>query len=319
MDAPDWLADVQLVTFDCFGTLVDWRAGMAAVEIESDDDFQRFLDACREQERADRPGPWANSVKEALKRLRPSLRPAVIGLFADDLGRLPTFRDAPGAVAAIQTMTRVGVLANSDANHQLDVTSNLRLAWDVVITSAEIRASKPSERAWDAAVRMGVARTAVPRDAWLHVSAFGKLDLEPARGRGLRTCHVRRRAADDRAQADLVVDDLDALATLLAEAKKGPVVLETEVLVEDPARRATVRAWWVQTQLPEMRNVAGVREARLFEHEDGRLVEHLVFGGERELAHYNELFAAEHRATFREACGRDLERSSRKASLRGRA
>ena len=89
-----------------------------------------------------------------------------------------------------------GVLANSDANHQLDVTSNLRLAWDVVITSAEIRASKPSERAWDAAVRMGVARTAVPRDAWLHVSAFGKLDLEPARGRGLRTCHVRRRAAD---------------------------------------------------------------------------------------------------------------------------
>ena len=109
------------------------------------------------------------------------------------------------------------------------------------------------------------------------------------------------------------------MAALLAEAKRGPVVLETEVMVEDAERRAKVRTWWVQTQLPQMRGVAGVREARLLEHEDGRLVEHLVFGGERELAHYNELFAAEHRATFREACGRDLERTSRKASLRGRA
>lgn len=316
--APEWLADIGLVTFGCFGTLIDWRNHMAPVEIETDSDFDRFLAACREREAQERHQPWATVVKQALAELRPALRPAVIGLFADDLGRVPAFRDAPGALGAIQSMARIGVLANSDANHQLDVMSTLRIAWDLVITSAETRAYKPSPRAWDAIVRMAVARAAVPRDAWLHVSAFDAVDLEPARARDLRTVHVRRPGGDSRSHADLTIDSLDQLATLLAEAKAGPVVLESEVGIAEDERRAEVRRWLAAHHLPTVRTVPGVRGARLLEYDDGRLVEQLVFGGAREVEAYEEGFAAEHRAAFREACGRDLERVTRRALLRGR-
>jgi 2-haloacid dehalogenase len=318
MSAPDWLADIQLITFDCFGTLIDWRSHMAPVEIESDADFAAFVEHCREIEGGDRHMPYAAVVKTAIAKLRPALRPSVIGLFADDLGRLPAFRDAPGALGAMQSMARVGVLANSDPSHQLDVMSTLRVAWDVVITSAEVRAFKPSARAWDAIVRMAIARAAVPRDAWLHVSALDRVDLEPARARGLRTVHVRRPGGDTKAPADLTVDGLDELALLVAEAKGGPIVLEVVIAVEDPARRADVRRWLVSEHLPNVRTISGVRGARLLEHDDGHLVEQLVFGGLRELEAYEEGFAAEHRAAFREACGRDLERTSRRALLRGR-
>ncbi|MEY3013554.1 MAG: hypothetical protein RIT45_2289 [Pseudomonadota bacterium] len=316
--APVWLADIQLVTFDCFGTLIDLRGHMQPVEIESDEDFGRFLEGCQQQLRSDRHVAYAAVVKGAIAAMRPAMRPAVIGLFADDLGRLPAFRDAPGALGAIQSMARIGVLANSDANHQLDVMSTLRIAWDLVITSAEVRAYKPTERAWDAIVRMAIARAAVPRDAWLHVSAFDQIDLEPARARGLRTVHVRRLGGDGRARADLEVQNLDELAHLLAEAKGGPIVLETEVHIEDAERRGLVRKWWVGEHLPTVRATGGVRSARVLEHEDGRLVEQLVFGGKREIDAYEESYAAEHRAAFREYCGRDLERSSRRALLRGR-
>ncbi len=318
MSAPDWLTDVQLITFDCFGTLIDWRNHMAPVGIETDADFAGFLENCRELEGAERHQPYAAVVKAALAKLQPSLRPAVTGLFADDLGRLPAFRDAPGALGAMQAMARVGVIANCDANHQLDVMSTLRVAWDVVITSAEVRAYKPSNRAWDAIVRMGIARAAVPRDAWLHVSTFDRNDLEPARARGLRTVHVRRPGGDERAHSDLSVDGLDELARLIAEAKGGPLILEITVQVEEPERREQVRRWLATQHLPTVRAISGVRGARLLEYDDGHLVEQLIFGGLRELDSYEESFAAEHRAAFREACGRDLERTSRRALLRGR-
>ncbi len=313
---PAWLADIQLITFDCFGTLIDWRAGAGAVELDDDAEFARFLDACRGLERADKPGPWAACVKEAIRGLRPALRPAVIGLFADDLGRQPAFADVAPALPALQALTRVGVLANSDPSHQIEVATGLRFAFDLVVTSADLRACKPLDRAWDAAVRMAVARSALPRDAWLHISAFGKLDLEPARARGVRTCHLRRRGGDDRAAADLSVGGLAELVELLSKAKRGPIVIESEVCVADAAAREGVRRYLTERHLPALRAVPGVRAARLYEYDDGRLVDQVVFGGELELAAYEEAFAAEQRVAFATACGRELVRTSRRALLR---
>lgn len=315
-EPPKWLADIQLITFDCFGTLIDWRAGAGAVELDDDAEFARFLEACRGLERADKPGPWAACVKEAVRGMRPALRPAVIGLFADDLGRQPPFADVAPALPALQALTRVGVLANSDPSHQIEVGTGLRFAFDLVVTSADLRACKPLDRAWDAAVRMAVARSALPRDAWLHVSAFAKVDLEPARARGLRTCHLRRRCGDDRAAADLTVNGLGELVELLGKAKRGPILVETEVRVEDAEARERVRRYLTEQHLPALRAVPGVRSARLYEYDDGRLVDQVVFGGEQELAAYEEAFAAEQRFAFAAACGRELTRSSRRALLR---
>ncbi len=319
MDAPAWLADIELVTFDCFGTLLDWRRGLATVELESDADYEAFTDACAELQGRERHVTYKQVLKDAIRTLKPDLRMAVVGLFADDLGRVPTFPDAPGAVASLKDMVQVGVLSNCDANHQLDVISTLRVAWDVCITSQEIRAYKPSDRAWDAIVRMGVARTAATRDGWLHVSAFDKKDLVPARGRGLRTCHVKRAGGDVKATADMTIDSLDQLVEMMMLAKQGPVVFEVRNSAEDPDTREEVRDWLVGEMMPTMREVGGLRDARLVELDDGTLVERYTFGGKRDVEDYQEAFSAEHRAKIREAFGDRVTRTHTQYRLRGRA
>ncbi|MCO4761634.1 MAG: hypothetical protein KC502_09035 [Myxococcales bacterium] len=319
MEVPSWLGDIELVTFDCFGTLLDWRRGLASVEIEEDRDFAEFVDACAKIQGQERHVPYTKVLKDTIRALRPKLRPAVIGLFADDLGRVPAFPDSAGAVGSLKDMVQVGVLSNCDANHQLDVISSLRVAWDVCITSQEIRNYKPSDRAWDAIVRMGVARTAATRDSWLHVSAFDKMDLIPARGRGLRTCHLLRQGGDEKATADLVIESLDELVEMMMEAKQGPLLFEVRNEAADEATREELRGWLVGEMMPSMREAGGMRDARLVELDDGALIERYTFGGKSDVATYEETFAAGHRAMVRERFDNRVTRTTAQARVRGHA
>ena len=315
---PDWLKDIALVTFDCFGTLIDWRAGMRTVEIESDADFREFERGCLKQQESERHVPYARLLKDVIAEMRPNLRRAVVGLFADDFGRMPAFPDAARALSTLQQMVKVGVLSNCDANHQLDVMSTLRTAWDVCITSQDIRAYKPTDRAWDTIVRMGVARTAVAPEGWLHVSAFGTYDLQPARARRLRTCHVTRPGGEERSVADISVSDLDELAAVLAEAKQGPLMLEIRNTIDDSTARDRLAKWLATEQLGKVRAIAGVTDAQLVA--DGEaLVERYTFGGKGELEAYREAFQAEHQGDLRGEFGGAVQREESVLQVRGRA
>jgi len=258
-------------------------------------------------------------LKQTIRKVRPDLRPAVIGLFADDFGRLPAFSDSASALASLKDMVKVGVLSNCDANHQLDVISTLRVAWDVCITSQELRAYKPTDRAWDAILRMGVARTAVTRGHWLHVSAFQHYDLGPARARGLRTCLLRRPGGDEKAPCDLVVEGLEELAALTAAAKHGPILLEVTNKAADEETRDRLRRWLVDSRMALMRDVPGVRDARVVESDEGELSERYIFGGLHEYEAYVEAFEAEHRSAVKSRFADKVEREVRTSTIRGRA
>jgi len=316
---PSWLQDIQLITFDCFGTLLDWRSALEKVEIRSRADFEAFEKEANKLQEAESWTRYTDVVKTAIGKVKPQIRPAIVGLFADDFGRIAAFPDSARAIATLRDAVKVGVLANCDASHQLDVISTLRVPWDVCITSQEVRAYKPSDRAWDAMLRIGVARSAATRDAWMHVSAAERSDLIPARARGLRTCFVKRAGGDDKAGAvDLTVTGLDELTGLVLAAKRGPLLYEVESASSNDETRAKLRSWLVETQLPAVRAIPGVRSAQLAEREDGLLVEQYVFGGRHEYDNYLASYAAEHRAAARDAFGREVERTARLSSIRGR-
>lgn len=318
MSTPDWLSHVQFVTFDCFGTLLDWRSAMERVELRSREDFDKLEVEVRKLQEQDQYLRYTEVLKTAIGRVRPQLRPAIIGLFADDFGRVAPFADSLRGLQLMRDVVKVGIVANCDAQHALDASATLRMAWDVCLTAQELRAYKPTDRAWDAVLRMGVARSAATRDNWLHVSTSAHADLMPARARGLRTCLLRRPGGDERATVDLTVDGLDELARLLAAAKAGPVVLEFDSAT-DNGTRDRLRAWLLAERLPQMRAVPGVRSVTLVERDDGTLVEHYVFGGKPDLDGYLEAFAPEHRAAVRDEFGSAVQRTMRLAQVRGRA
>jgi len=316
---PPWLADIQLITFDCFGTLLNWRAALEQVEIRSREEFDQFERESLRLQEADNWVRYTEVLKTAIAKTKPHLRPAIIGLFADDFGRMAAFPDSARALAVLRDAVKVGVLSNCDANHQLDVISTLRVPWDICITSQEIRAYKPSDRAWDAMVRIGIARSAATRDAWLHVSAFARYDLTPAKARGLRTCHVQRPGGDERPTADLAVSSLDELVGQVLAAKQGPLLYEVESTCADADVAERLRTWLQAEQLPALRRIPGVRGAQLVQRDDGVLVEQYVFGGRHEYQNYVASYAAEHRAAVRDVFERSVERQVRVSVVRARA
>ncbi len=315
---PAWLADIQLVTFDVFGTLLDMQAALDKVEIRTRQEIQEFEESVREQTDRESWVRYSEVLKTAINKVKPHLRPALVGVFADDFGRSAPFSDSARALHGLREVVKVGLVGNCDAQHQVDVVTALRVVPDVSITSQEIRAYKPNDRAWDAIVRMGVMRAAVTRDNWLHVSHAPRSDLVPARAKGIKTCMVRRPGADDRANVDLSVGSLDELVRLLVDAKQGPLVYEIENRHPDAAQRERLAQWLLESMLPAVRACTGCRSAALVQHDDGTLLEQYVFGGKVEYDSYSEAFAAEHRANLRDEFGRVVDRTTRVSRVRGR-
>lgn len=314
---PAWLQDIQFITFDCFGTLFDLRTALEKVEIRTREDHEAFEREAAKLQDADSWVRYVDVLKGAIGKVRPQLRPAIIGLFADDFGRMAAFPDAVRSFGTLKDVVKVGVVTSGDASHQLDVIASLKVAPDVSITSQEIRAYKPADRAWDAIVRIGVARSAATRDSWLHVASSSRSDLVPARARGLKTCLVKRPHGEEKATVDLTVTSLDELVSLVLEAKQGPLVVEVESTCE-AGLQPRLKTWLLQQHLPAMRAVPGVRSSQLVERDDGALLELHVFGGRGEYENYVAGFAAEHRAALRDEFGRAVERTTRVGTLRGR-
>ena len=310
-----WLGAVQLVTFDGPGVLFDWRAGLARIGVTEGDEVAQLAARLSELAALEPFRRWSDLVRQALTETRRDLRPAAIGLFSAEIGRLPTWPDALPTLHSLRETVQIGLVANGDAQHQLDAAQTCQTRWDVCVSSEELRAHLHTERAWDAAVRAGVTRAAVTRDSWLHVSTSERT-LELAQARGLRTCLVQRPGTVGQVQGELKVADLHALTAQILDAKQGPLLVEVRVTAPQSLRPALLD-WLRDTLLPAMRRVPGVRAARLYAREDGSLLEHYTFGSRREVDDWQATFAAEQRAMVRDGFGADVQREVHVAVLRG--
>lgn len=313
----NWLDDIQLVTFDGPGVLFDWHAGLARLGVVEPADPTSLLARCNELGAVEPFRRWSDVVRQALADTHGELRPAAIGMFANDLGRLPPWPDALPSLSTLREVVQIGLVTNSDAQHQLDAAQACKTRWDVCVNSEELRAHLHAERAWDAIVRAGVTRAAVTRDAWLHVSASERT-LELAKARGLRTCAIRWPLTGHAAPGDMAVVDLHDLTRQFLDAKQGPLLVEVQIEAPE-ALRPRLADWLRDTLLPAMRKVPGVRTARLFAREDGSLLEQYGFGSRREVLDWQSLFAAEHRALVRDAFGAEVVRHVQIAVLKGAA
>lgn len=237
MDGPDargpfdaLLGGVDLVTFDCFGTLVDWTAGLADLGLGT----ERWAQFLHESELRQRPHrrdaafiPYRQLLEQVAAALAPDLSTEAHAAFARRFGELPLFPDVREAMALLSQCVAIGVVSNCDALHQLDVTRQLGVPWDVCVTAEELGAYKPTDPAWDGAVAL-VEAAGFSRDRWLHVSAWDDYDLVPAAMRGVATCWIGREGGVPPAlgACDLLFADLTTLAEAVASAKRGPILHE---------------------------------------------------------------------------------------------
>lgn len=188
------------LTFDCYGTLVDWEGGIAGafaaaaardgIELERD----AVLRVHAEVEPAIQAGPFRSYravleevARAAAQRLGWSLDPSEAGFLPESLPRWPPFPDTNTALERLHALgLQLGVLSNVDEDLLAGTLEHITVPFDLVVTAEQVRSYKPAAGHFEAARRaLGSAR-------WLHVAQSWFHDIAPAHALGIPTVWVNR-------------------------------------------------------------------------------------------------------------------------------
>lgn len=219
------------VSFDCFGTLVDWHAGYRhALEPYAGPRTAALVGAYNDSETAFTvAGQAFLSYKEVLRRtvLRAAAAVGVelgdedAGALARRWGELPVFADTGPALAALrQQGWKLAVLTNCDEDLFARTLEALPVRPDHVVTSERVRSYKPGLAHFETFAR----ETGAAPGRWVHVAEGWASDIAPARGLGVARVWVNRnRSNNDASAATRVLPDLQGLTQVVTDAAGSTV------------------------------------------------------------------------------------------------
>jgi 2-haloacid dehalogenase len=221
----------EVLTFDCYGTLINWETGilsalrpvLSAHKKEIDDatllklygDFEQ-----RSEQGAFRP--YREVLKSVVRQFGDELQFTPTAKEARSLSdSLPSWRPWPDTVAALRqlkTRFRLAILSNVDDDLFAHTGPQLEVDFDEVITAQQAQAYKPSLKIFE----LALSRINAPAHRVLHVGQSIYHDVIPAQSLGLTAVWVNRRSArpgvgaikSAEAEPDLTVSTLADLATL---------------------------------------------------------------------------------------------------------
>ena len=197
----DW-PNVQVLTFDCYGTLIDWETGitqslggiLAAHGLTPA--AEQLLEAYAIAEAKTEAGAYL-PYREVLRRsarfvcARFGVRPrqAEVEAFAGSVANWPAFPDSRAALFRLATRFRLGVITNCDDDLFAASSARLGNPFTWVVTAQQARSYKPSLHNFEVAFEV----IGVPREGIVHVAQSLYHDHAPAAKLGLRSVWVNRR------------------------------------------------------------------------------------------------------------------------------
>jgi len=221
---PEALAGVEAMTFDCYGTLVDWEGGakgtlralLALKAVRADEEV--FF-AAWEQAQRRRIGAYApyrqiaaDAFTEAAQAQQLPLAPDEAHTFADSIGSWRPFPDTVAALKILKQHLRLGIISNIDDDILGETVKRLGVDFDLLQTAQQAGAYKPSPAPFQQALQ----RLQLPAGRVAH-AAFGfEYDIATAAALCFRTVVVTRGRADfpSAPAPDVIVADLRELAAL---------------------------------------------------------------------------------------------------------
>ena len=225
-------AGFKVLTFDCYGTLIDWESGLLAalrpILQKHGKQLSRAetLKVYAELEAAAEAGPF--------RPYRQVLRSVVLG-FGQRLGFEPSldevqslpeslrdwlpFPDTVEALQRLKSRYKLVILSNVDDDLFAYSAKRMEIRFDQVITAQQCRSYKPSLNNF----RTAIQRLEVAPGSILHCAESRFHDIAPARQLGIATVWVNRHAhrpgpsasGSGRAQPDLEVPDMKTLADVV--------------------------------------------------------------------------------------------------------
>jgi 2-haloacid dehalogenase len=223
----------EFLTFDCYGTLIDWEEGLLRClhrilsSHGKDTDDTVILQLYGDFEASAEQGEY--------RRYREVLQ-SVVRRFGEELGFAPTdeevrslpdslpnwrpWPDTVEALRALQKHFRLAIISNVDDDLFAATQPQLEVNFDQIITAQQAKAYKPSLKIFEIALN----RIGVPAHRILHVGQSVYHDVIPAQSLGLSTVWVNRPSARAgvgavkaiQGRPDLQVSSVAELATACA-------------------------------------------------------------------------------------------------------
>jgi 2-haloacid dehalogenase len=200
------LADYDALSFDCYGTLIDWEAGLVAVLAPwaratgldlSDEELLLAYAENEAQAAVDMPDALYSAVlAEGLRRTGQKLGRPVSEDWAERLGSSvpdwPAFDDSAEALRSLARDYKLIILSNVHRAGFAGSNERLGVEFDRVITAEDVKAFKPAPNHFEA-LDEALQELGVPRERLLHVAQSLYHDHVPAKRHGLPSVWINRR------------------------------------------------------------------------------------------------------------------------------
>lgn len=224
----------DIVTFDCYGTLIDWESGILTalkqlfvnhnISLDDEQILKLFAEFESEQEKGEYT-KYRDILKTVVRKFgeRLNFEPSL-----SEQDALPnsirTWQPFPDTIEALKTLKKrlkLAIISNIDDDLFASTAQQLDIEFDQVITAEQAKSYKPSLNNF----KLAINKIGLPSKKILHAASSIYHDIVPASSLGLSTVWVNRRsnkkgsgaALSASGQADLEVPDLQSLAALSSQ------------------------------------------------------------------------------------------------------
>jgi 2-haloacid dehalogenase len=205
------LSDFRVLTFDCYGTLIDWESGIIAAlqpllqkvkqttgqEPSRDATLETFARHESSQEEATPTMIYSELLATVHLRLAQewnvTMAEADHARFGASVPDWPAFPDSPAALAALRQHYQLVILSNVDRASFVGSNRRLGVEFDAIYTAQDVGAYKPSPKNFEYLLTH-LAQRGIDKADVLHTAQSLFHDHAPAKRFGLASAWIDRRA-----------------------------------------------------------------------------------------------------------------------------
>jgi 2-haloacid dehalogenase len=215
---------VSFVTFDVYGTLIDWESGAYdAFRAEAERDGftlerERLVELFQETQKQIQAGSYElyaevlrRTAVQIAKQLGWPLEPSRSGFLPESVQRWPPFKETNSVLAKIAKKYKIGLISNIDDKLLGQTRRHMPLDFDLVVTAQQVRSYKP-----DPAHFTECERRIGGKKGWIHVAESYYYDVEPCIKKKIPVIWVNR----SKMELDAGQKKPDAEVATLREAAK---------------------------------------------------------------------------------------------------
>ncbi len=233
LPAPRWLS------FDCYGTLIDWEAGIrrSLRELARVDpgDEEELFHLWERIQWARIQGPYApyaeilrESFREAVEQFGYRCPPSSAEAFVTSLARWDPFPEVNAALTRLAQRHKLAIISNIDRELLGWSLRHFPVRFDALITAEDVRQYKPNPEVF----RFELARLQCSPENVVHVAFGAEYDFRPASAAGFRLAYLNRKQLP---RPDIFLEaEVGSLDQLIGLWPAGPVAVRS---ASKPAQR----------------------------------------------------------------------------------